>query len=263
MSYILEALRRAETERERKRRVPGLHAQPVLSPSTEESSLRRNRPWLWVVVGLSAGVLLAFLWQWSASDPAAEEAAIARASVVGNVTPQAGAGSIDSVSANPASTAAAANAAATPLPATEPASASHAPRATAKPAATPKAGTGAKPEPVTRAPAMATAPQAANPTGATSNQSARPSVPTAPAPTSAPEPRLRTLNELPEDLRRNVPTLAFGGSVYSETAAQRMVIFNGQVLREGDSLTDELLLEQIRPRSAVLRLRGQRFEVVF
>jgi general secretion pathway protein B len=74
---------------------------------------------------------------------------------------------------------------------------------------------------------------------------------------------LRSLAELPDDMRRSVPALAFGGSVYSEIAAQRMVIFNGQVLREGDPLSDEVMLEQIRPRSAVLRLRGQRFEVPF
>jgi len=84
-----------------------------------------------------------------------------------------------------------------------------------------------------------------------------------PAPASAPEPRLRSLAELPEELRRGVPQLAFGGSVYSEIAAQRMVIFNGQVLREGDPITDDLQVEQIRPRSAVLRMRGQRFEIAF
>jgi general secretion pathway protein B len=64
-------------------------------------------------------------------------------------------------------------------------------------------------------------------------------------------------------MRRAVPALAFGGAVYADIAAQRMVIFNGQVLREGDPLSDEVMLEQIRPRSAVLRLRGQRFEVPF
>src|SRR5206468_2752546 len=84
-----------------------------------------------------------------------------------------------------------------------------------------------------------------------------------PVPAAAPEARLRTLAELPDDVRRGVPQLAFGGSVYSDIAAQRMVIFNGQVLREGDPLGDDVMLEQIRPRSAVLRTRGQRFEVPF
>jgi general secretion pathway protein B len=74
---------------------------------------------------------------------------------------------------------------------------------------------------------------------------------------------LQKLSDLPEDLRRQVPTLSFGGSVYSALPAQRMVIFNGQVLREGDLVTDGLSVEEIRAKSAVLRLRGQRFEVVF
>ena len=261
MSYILEALRRAETERERKRRVPGLHAQPVPSPSTEEPRLRHSRPWLWVAIGLGAGVLLAFLWRGWASDSAADEAATARDAVVGNVAPSAAAGSIDAVPAHPTASATTGNIAAAPL-AAAPASASPAPHTVAK-AAPAKPGTGVKPEPATRAPAGAAAAHADNPTGATSDQSARPSAVAGSAPVSAPEPRLRTLNELPEDLRRSVPALAFGGSVYSQIAAQRMVIFNGQVLREGDPLTDELLLEQIRPHSAVLQLRGQRFEVAF
>jgi general secretion pathway protein B len=90
------------------------------------------------------------------------------------------------------------------------------------------------------------------------SQAAQPS-----APPPAAEPKLRTLAELPDDLRRSVPQLAFGGSVYSDVPTQRMVIFNGQVMREGDPVTDELTLEQIRPRSAVMRLRGQRFEIAF
>jgi general secretion pathway protein B len=64
-------------------------------------------------------------------------------------------------------------------------------------------------------------------------------------------------------VRSAVPTLSFGGSVYSEVAAQRMVILNGQVLREGDAVSDEIRLEEIRPHSAVMRLRGQRFEMPF
>jgi hypothetical protein len=35
------------------------------------------------------------------------------------------------------------------------------------------------------------------------------------------------------------------------------------VLREGDPVGDGLVLEQIRPHSAVMRLRGERFEITF
>ena len=73
--------------------------------------------------------------------------------------------------------------------------------------------------------------------------------------------RLPTLADLPADLRQQVPPLAVGGSVYSPQASVRMVIVNGQVFQEGNSLGPELRLEQIRPKTAVFSIRGQRFEV--
>jgi len=255
MSYILEALRRAETERERKRRVPGLHAQPVPVVSPEEPGARRSRPWLWVVVGVSAGVLLPLLWRSWPSGPEAEEAASARVAVAGSVAPHGAAAADDAASAPPA---AASAPAAEPAPATEAAPAKAAQATPAAAAAKPRS----QPRPAARPPTTVAATNA-NPSRAAPGRSAKPTPATAPAPPSAPEPPLRSLAELPEELRRGVPELAFGGSVYSEVAAQRMVILNGQVLREGDAVTDELLLEQIRPRSAVMRLRGQRFEITF
>ena len=257
MSYILEALRRAETERERKRRVPGLHAQPVPVVSSEESGGRRSRAWLWVVIGISAGVLLPLLWRWWSIDPATEEAAGARAAVVaGSVTPH---------SAAPASDT---GPAAAPAPAPEPPAAQTAtPSAQERPHAPPAAHTAPKAAAAAKAPPNKPDPASRQTNVATAAPTARSasgvSAALAPAAASVPDPRLRSLAELPEELRRSVPQLAFGGSVYSEIATQRMVIFNGQVLREGDAVTDELLLEQIRPHSAVMRLRGQRFEVAF
>lgn len=263
MSYILEALRRAETERERKRRVPGLHTQPVPVLPPEEPGTRRSKAWLWVVVGLGAGLLLALLWHAWPREPAAEEALATRTTAAGNVTPQVNAAPADT--SQPASAAAPAPAPLAPnATATNPAAAPQAPgtqptHPAAKAAATPrKTGTAAQ-----GGRTAATTAHTATAINPPSNAGAKPAPVAAPPRASEPEPRLRSLAELPDDLRRSVPQLTFGGSVYSEVAAQRMVILNGQVLREGDSVTDELLLEQIRPRSAVLRLRGQRFEVVF
>jgi len=57
MSYILEALRRAESERERKRGgVPGLHARPIPMPSPDELGERRGNPWAWIAGALTVGV---------------------------------------------------------------------------------------------------------------------------------------------------------------------------------------------------------------
>jgi general secretion pathway protein B len=80
-------------------------------------------------------------------------------------------------------------------------------------------------------------------------------------PAAAPAVRVTRLNELPADLQRQVPALTVGGSVYSTQAEKRMVILNGQVFVEGAMLTAELKLEQILAKSAVLSIRGQRFEL--
>jgi len=285
MSYILEALRRAESERERKRGVPGLHAQPVPAPASEESGERRAKPWRWIVLGVAAGVLLPLAWRLWSGDPAPEDTTLPRAPVAGNVTGQANAGAAPATPAPapmetasavavaptdggnttaPAASAPAPGVAAKPPPKASPKHPSAAKTADAAHAAAPAGpaptsdGAAARSRTSAPAPAPANAPP---PIAARPDANALPAP--APAPAAAPEPRLRTLAELPEDMRRSVPALAFGGSVYSDIAAQRMVIFNGQVLREGDPLSDELMLEQIRPRSAVLRMRGQRFEVPF
>ena len=285
MSYILEALRRAESERERKRGgVPGLHAKPVPMPSPDDLGEQRRKPWQWVAGGLAVGVLLMIAWRWWSLEPLVDEAALARAPVGGNVSQ----GSADPATAAPPpapSPAPTTAPAAAPAPALAPAEPTA--RAASAPAATPKAAaSGAAPDRPPRStkpatPPRSTATTAARDTAAAPGPGAAPAQAPAPAAQStaantaaprtgagaaapAPPPeRLRTLTELPDDLRRSVPQLAFGGSVYSDTPSQRMVILNGQVMREGDAVTEELQIEQIRPRSAVLRVRGQRFEMPF
>jgi len=45
--------------------------------------------------------------------------------------------------------------------------------------------------------------------------------------------------------------------------SERSLIIDGRIVRENDRLTADLTLEQIRPKSAVLRFKGHRFEIVF
>ncbi len=71
------------------------------------------------------------------------------------------------------------------------------------------------------------------------------------------------INDLAPDVRSQLPRLAVGGSIYSESPAARMVILNGQVWREGDKPAADTVLEQIHPKSAVLNFRGQRYEIAF
>ncbi len=82
----------------------------------------------------------------------------------------------------------------------------------------------------------------------------------APAATVTQDPPVR-LADLPEARRRELPPLAVSGAVQSPDPAARMLIVDGQVLREGDAAAPGLVLERITPRAAVFSLRGQRFEI--
>ena len=263
MSYILEALKKADAERERGA-VPDLHAQPVpLAAAYEDQAPRGAKPWLWLAAGAFIALAGVLAWQFSGSEappgvmpepPPAPAAAVA--------APPAPPATLATPAPPPAP-------AAPPGPATQPAPPATSARNEAAPAP-PRAPLAARPsvpgdaapkarlEP--RAPAVAGSAVAAGSAGSASSPAPRPAkaVPAQPAPTRAP-----LLSELPEDTRRQVPAMTIGGSVYSQQPANRMVIINGQVFREGSAVTPDLRLEQIGPRSAVFSLGGQRFEMPF
>ncbi|MDQ2735671.1 MAG: general secretion pathway protein GspB, partial [Pseudomonadota bacterium] len=71
------------------------------------------------------------------------------------------------------------------------------------------------------------------------------------------------LGKLPDALRRELPALAFGGASYSSDAASRMVIFNGRVFHEGDTIAPQLVLQQIKLKAAVLAYKGYRYEMAY
>src|SRR5690606_25940677 len=91
-----------------------------------------------------------------------------------------------------------------------------------------------------------------------------PAAAAAPAPASAPEPaRILAFADLPAAVRSELPKLAISGGVHSENAAQRMLIVGGQVVNEGAELAPGVVLEQIRPRTAVLRYKDYRYSVSY
>jgi general secretion pathway protein B len=274
MSYILEALRKADAERERGA-VPDLHAQPQSgAPVLDEADPQRSARWLGPVLGAGLVLAGALAWHFMRSDAPAAVAPAPATKVALDTGATANAPSAPAAMQSPQAAAAqptpgpAASAVATaPLPAPMPAQAPSAPPAPAQSA--PRAP---RPKPSVQArPAAESAMD-----GARSERAARVQAPANPAdrPVRADEPkvaskaeaqapaaRLPSLNALPEDMRRLVPPLAVGGSMYSTQPERRMVILNGQVFQEGATLAPELLLEQIRPKSAVLSVRGQRFEL--
>ena len=227
MSYILDALRRADAERERGS-VPGIHAQPAMLGEADSEAPRAPRPWVWGGLVFAMVLLAGLAWWLLGRDTPSPAAAPVLA------TPAAVSPAPAPVSPTPAPAAAPPLVAALP-PAPVPA----APRAV-EPAKTPE-DKAAKPPPAAASKAPAASPAAA----------------------SAAEPRIYQLSELPDDIRRELPTLAVGGAMYSQNPANRMLIVNGQTFHEGDKLGPNLSLRQIRLKSAVLEYKGYRYGITY
>ena len=266
MSYILDALRKAEAERQRGA-VPGLHDQAGVTGMAvaSDASQRRGRR-LPLIIGLLVVVVVAValmsvlmlnrgLWPGAQVPPAHERErqagpaqAPAGAQTVQSPAPAAGV-TVAQAPVPPVTTPAPGPSSALVLvPAPSPAPASAA--VTAAPAVPPRApaavARSAPPrDAVPAAPKLAPAGKAA-----------------APPPVSAPAPQpLPRLADLPEAQRRELPALVVSGAVQSPDPASRMLILDGQVLREGDAPAPGLLLERIGPRAAVFSRGGVRFEI--
>ena len=199
MSYILDALRKSQAERERGR-VPGLDAQPEPGPRAAAAPADARRTGgLLAVAGVGLALVLGAAWWWR---PAPVVATVAPATV--------------------------------------------APAVVAPPLQAPVQA----PLPV-----VVSAPPTVAPTPA-------------PTPASVPAPVLATtapravpLAQLAADQRRDLPPLVLGGSIWSESALGRFVIVNGQVVREGETAAPGVVLEQITPRSLLVRWRALRIEL--
>ncbi len=247
MSYILDALRKADAERERDP-ARGIHAQPAAPQPTPAG---RGPLAMWAAgAALAIGVAAAAWLAVGHEKPAAPLAAGAPptgATAAAPATAQAQAIPPAAVSVPVAD---AVQPAPPPMPMPMPAAA----RPGGSVAAAPM------PPPTSSAPAVAPiTPRASVPPASVATP---PSAASQPASTAASE-RVHTLAELPPDVQRELPKIAITGGVHSDNAAQRMLIVGGQVMAEGSELAPGLVLEQIRPKTAVLRWRQWRYSVVY
>lgn len=234
MSYILDALQRAQQERQRH----GWHetrvSQLALS-AQDDAPVRRRWPWV-VLAALLALAAAAGAWWYGRPVPDAvapqaagaatepEPEAVAQAPVF--VPPPA------------------------PAPAPEPAPAP-VPAPTPAPVAAP-------------APAPKTAPPKAAPKKEAS-QEPRKAPPKAPKKDAkdapAPDGLVFAQADLPPAVRAQLPALQLSGISYSSHTKYRMAIVNGQVLHEGDAAAPGLVLERIEPQRTVWSFRGFRYAV--
>ncbi|MDH5711282.1 MAG: general secretion pathway protein GspB [Gammaproteobacteria bacterium] len=68
------------------------------------------------------------------------------------------------------------------------------------------------------------------------------------------------IDELPANIRQQIPAMVFSAHVYSTAARQRSLVINDRFMEEGDSVTPELTLFEITPGGAIFDYRGYRFK---
>ncbi len=242
MSYILDALKKAESERHLGE-LPGLHTPSLaaLAPVTRPVWWQSRSIGLTVLVIALASVA-AFAWQW------------VRSGEVGMRSP---------LTIAPASTESLPIALTVPVTpsvsTTAPGLASDLPVPPPLPKVPPisKAMTAAQPP---HGPSAALAAIATNPVS--------PLAPAKPlsagvAPAVADPTRVLTTAQLPDALQHELPPLAIGGSMYSDSPADRMLLIDKRLFHEGDEVAPGLVLESLMPKSAILRFKGYRFRIGF
>jgi general secretion pathway protein B len=249
MSYILDALNKADEKRQGA--VPNLSTRvnlPAPGPQTQPQNLRSAG--MWTLLGLITVGCIAALWAMlgNVREPPFRDAdamAAAREVPKPALRPE----TVAPVApAAPAMQASAVVIAAAPAAPASPAVASvRTPGASitkddtlAQPA---KPLSKAPPKPPSKAPTLPSKPQPAQ------------------AATAAPPQAPPMLSKLSDEQRRGLPALTVGGSVNSPLPQSRLLMLNGQVLREGDRVADGLTVETIGGKSSVLNWRGTRFQL--
>jgi general secretion pathway protein B len=231
MSYILDALKKADAERN-STVSPHVHApQPtVVAPLTDEPSLR-TRGWIRFGLTAVAAVLLALIWLkfWRAAPPVVAPPVVATAPAPEQQAPK----MADRIPSAPATQVA------RPSPAVPP---QEAPAKPAKQKARP-----AK-EAAEKIPAKAAVPSQSKP-----SQTASPSS----------ENRISALRELPQHIQSEIPALTVSGYIYSENKADRTVLINKKLLHEGDQVAPDLSLERLTPTGMVLNYKGYRYRTQY
>ena len=240
MSYILDALKKADAEREQGQ-VPGLHTPTGHTDLSDGPQLRTPPLWVMGLGALLVLIALGAVWLWPRPVTVIATAPTQSQSLRADQAP--------APARSPAP-------APTPAPQSLPEASATANRAgdeTSRPAPeatpTPPPSRPPRAEPAITRPVAPAAPRAP--------------IHVDPAPAPTPSSKVPTLAELPDDVRRSLPSLSVSGAMYSDSPANRMLLINNRVFHEGDQPVAGLVLEEIRLKSAVFRYRGTRYAVSY
>ena len=86
---------------------------------------------------------------------------------------------------------------------------------------------------------------------------------TAAAASAVVDEKVVTLAEMPDEIRRELPSLTISGAIYSENVANRFLIINGQIFHETETPVPGVVLHKIKLKSAVLGFKGYRYSVTY
>lgn len=253
MSYILDALKRAESERQLGS-VPSVYGEPLPIARSEEPVPLWRRPWSWIAAGLLVATAIAAAW----TQTSQHEAPHAVPDVAQVATSQRSAP--EAVPQSPLAAHDTKGAISTPVKKKE---AGEKVRAVKKvTAAAPKEKPKAPEKPLVAA-KVSPANSIANrePVQSSTTQAKAPNA--APVQPQAVDTDLALLRDLPESIRRGIPSISVGGYIYSPSPAGRSMLLNNRLVREGDQLASGLTLERMMPKEAVLNYQGQRFRLPY
>ena len=237
MSYILEALKKAQAERQLGN-APTIHAPP---PSYAAPARASRQP---LVIGVAAGALVVAL---GAAFLLRQPAPAVQVASAPAPAPAPAAAQVPAAVSAPVS----APVAAPKAPAAAPVAAPAKPEAPAKPKAPPVS---AKPA----APALRPAPRAE-----AAEVLAEPARPVLVGAAPSAEDNIGPLQSLPESVQREIPKLSFGGYIYSPNPAERLLLVDKMLRREGEEVAPGLVLERLLPKAAIMNYRGMRYRVAY
>lgn len=69
------------------------------------------------------------------------------------------------------------------------------------------------------------------------------------------------ISDIPDNVRKNIPGIAFEGHVYSSVPERRSIMINGHKRREGDTIGEDLTVREITPVGAEFEFQGYRFRL--
>lgn len=242
MSYILEALKKAQAERQLGN-APTLHAASMQAPSLAAALPWWRRPLVLAALLMAlviVALLVLLLRPAPSATPAVLTAAPAHAPLPSGVPKE----------IKPELVLRAATPAVDmpqPLPVPE-----------AHGGVVLRAGDSASAPAAAAAAAAAPAPAPAPANVAPASAALKPAVST-----RASEEPVLNLRELPEPIQRAIPTVAVGGYIYSSNPADRLLLVDKVLRHEGEEVAPGLVLEKLQAREAVFSFRGYRYRIPY